>query len=109
MSEIREEGSSIGTSLVVYLLGVAVGATVAILYAPAAGTETRAQLADKAGQLKDKAVELKGQVVEKAGEIKTQVSQKATELREKASDLIARGETRAAAVVPGDGSDSAAV
>ncbi len=97
MSETREENGSIGTSLVIFLLGVAVGATVAILYAPAAGAETRAQIADKAGQLKEKAVELKGQVVEKASEIKTQVAQKATELREKASDLISRPETRTAA------------
>ena len=109
MSEIREDSSSIGTSLVVFLLGVAVGATVAILYAPQPGTETRAQLADKAGQLKDKAVELKGHAVEKAGEIKTQLSQKASELRDKASDMIARGEAKAGALAPVDGSDSAAV
>ena len=59
MSDSREENGSIGTSLITFLLGVAVGATVAILYAPAAGTETRAQIAEKAGQLKDKAGELK--------------------------------------------------
>src|SRR5436190_1856107 len=54
MSDSREENGSIGTSLITFLLGVAVGATVAILYAPAAGTETRQQIAEKAGQLKDK-------------------------------------------------------
>ena len=57
MSDNRDEGP-IATSLMTFLLGVAVGATVAILFAPQAGAETRAQIAEKAGQIKDKAGEL---------------------------------------------------
>lgn len=73
MSYEEEHGSSLGSSLIVFLLGVAVGATVAILYAPAAGEETRANIADKAGQLKDR-----------AGELTTTVKDKALELKDKA-------------------------
>jgi gas vesicle protein len=78
----REEGA-IATSLMTFLLGVAVGAAVAILYAPQAGTETRAQIAEKAGQLKDKAAELKETVAERAQEWK-----------EKAAAVIQRGGDR---------------
>ena len=62
----EREDSSIATSLMTFLLGVAVGAAVAILYAPQAGSETRQQIAEKAGQLKDKASELKDTVAERA-------------------------------------------
>ena len=81
MSDSRDENSSIGTNLITFLLGVAVGATVAILYAPASGDETRAQIAEKAGQLKDK-----------AGELKDTVSTRATEWKDKATTMLRRGE-----------------
>ncbi len=91
MFDSRDD-SSMGTTLLTFLLGLAVGATVAILYAPAAGTETRAQIADKAGQLKDKASDLKNQVAERAGEWK-----------DKAANMIQRAGDQAA-----DTADSAA-
>jgi gas vesicle protein len=71
MSE--DEGSSIGTSLVVFLLGVAVGAAAAILYAPMAGSETRARLSESAGKLKDRAVELGHEVAVKARDLRERV------------------------------------
>jgi gas vesicle protein len=80
-----ENNGSIGTSLVTFLLGVAVGATVAILYAPASGEETRKQISDKASELKDK-----------AGEIKEQVAQRATEWKDRAAHMINRAEERGA-------------
>ena len=86
MSDSEDTTGSIATSLMTFLLGVAVGATVAILYAPASGTETRAQIADKAHQLKDKATELKDQVATRA-----------TEWKEKAAGMIRRGEDGAMA------------
>ena len=93
----REEGG-LATSLLTFLLGVAVGATVAILYAPQAGTETRAQIAEKAGQLKDKAAEMKDTVAERAQEWK-----------EKASAVIQRGTDRPAeAVEAGKGAENSA-
>jgi len=78
MAEGRED-SSIGTSLLTFLLGVAVGATVAILYAPASGSETREKIAEKAGALK-----------EKAGELKTNIVDRASEWKEKAAAVIHR-------------------
>lgn len=70
-----EEGSAIGSSLVVFLLGVAVGAAVAILYAPMAGRETRAHLAETAERVKERASEIGHQVAEKATEIREKVAQ----------------------------------
>jgi gas vesicle protein len=70
MFDTSSNEGSYGSSLMVFLLGVAVGATAAILYAPMSGTETRKQIADKAGHLKDKAAEMKDTVVERAGELK---------------------------------------
>jgi gas vesicle protein len=74
----REPQVSVGTSLVIFLLGVAVGATAAILYAPASGAETRKQLVDKAGELREKASDISHQVTERAGEWRDKV---ATRLR----------------------------
>ena|SRR2546423_14957569 len=74
MYEMEEShGSRMGHPLILFMFGAVVGATVAILMAPASGTETRAQIAEKAGQLKDK-----------AGEFKDQMMTKATEWKEKA-------------------------
>lgn len=70
MDDNRDGGFSYGSTLMVFLLGAAVGATVAVLYAPMAGQETRTQIAEKAGQFKDKAVEIKDQVAEKASRLK---------------------------------------
>ena len=70
------ECCSIGTSLVVFLLGVAVGATVAILYAPSAGSETRAHIAETAGRVKERAAEISHQVAEKASELREKVAAK---------------------------------
>ncbi|NLH99797.1 MAG: YtxH domain-containing protein [Chthonomonadales bacterium] len=70
-----DESSAIGTSLVVFLLGVAVGAAVAILYAPMAGRETRAHIAETAERVKERASEVGHQVAEKASEIREKVAQ----------------------------------
>src|SRR5437870_5267669 len=78
---MNDENSTIGTSLLTFLLGVAVGATVAILYAPAAGEDTRRNLAEKAGQIKDKASELKDQVAERA-----------VEWKDRAATMVTRGQ-----------------
>jgi gas vesicle protein len=47
-----------------------------ILYAPASGTETRAQIAEKANQAKDKVVEMKDTVVDKASQWKDMAASK---------------------------------
>lgn len=87
----RDDQGSIGTSLLIFLLGAAVGATVAVLYAPQAGSQTRAQIADQAAKARDKASELSQQVSGKATELSHQVAEKASELSqqvaEKAGDV----------------------
>lgn len=77
-----------GTNVLCFFLGAAVGAAVAILYAPAAGSETREQIATKASEIKDKAVEMKDQAVEKAGQWKEVAASKIQEMTGRASDTL---------------------
>ncbi len=44
-----------GNGLALLFIGVAIGAAVALLYAPKSGDETRGLIADRAGDLKDSA------------------------------------------------------
>jgi gas vesicle protein len=83
MADRNENMGSYGSSLVVFLLGAAVGATVAILYAPMTGAETRAQIATKADDLKHKATDLKEQVVDKATHWKDAAAEKLSSLAHK--------------------------
>jgi gas vesicle protein len=53
----REDGNGVGSVLVAFLVGAVAGAAVALLFAPAAGKETREFLSDKAREGRDKAVE----------------------------------------------------
>ena len=52
-----ENGPAPGTLMLAFLAGAAAGAAVALLYAPAAGTETRGRLTDKARESRDRAAE----------------------------------------------------
>ena len=54
----REGGSGAGEVTLAFLLGAAAGAAVALLFAPAAGRETREFLGQKAREGQDKAAEL---------------------------------------------------
>jgi gas vesicle protein len=102
MAEVQEEQGSIGGSLLVFLLGVAVGATVAILYAPSSGAETRAQLAEKAEQLRIKAEELR----EKAGQIGEQVAGRAEEIKETVVTRLRRSEPESRPELAGEGAST---
>ena len=51
-------GAGAGTILLAFLVGAVAGATVALLYAPATGRETREYLGDKAREGARKATEL---------------------------------------------------
>ena len=51
---MANENSSAGSILVAFALGAAAGAAIALLYAPAAGAETRRKLAVKAREGRDK-------------------------------------------------------
>jgi gas vesicle protein len=59
----RESGSA-GDLTLAFLLGAAAGAAVALLFAPAAGRETREFLARKAREGQDTAAELAKEVVQ---------------------------------------------
>jgi gas vesicle protein len=90
MADHNENQGSYGANLLVFLLGAAVGATVAILYAPMTGAETRAQIAEKAGDLKEKAGDLKNTVVEKASQWKDAATEKLSTLAHKDGGEAAR-------------------
>jgi gas vesicle protein len=54
----RDEGAGAGTVLLAFLVGAVAGATLALLYAPATGKETREFLGDKAREGREKASEV---------------------------------------------------
>ena len=54
----RDEGTGAGTVMLAFLVGAVAGAAVALLYAPAAGSETREFLGDKAREGREKANEM---------------------------------------------------
>lgn len=73
------------------LMGSAIGAAVALLYAPQAGDGTRELLRHKASEAKDKATELaegvKTSVVETAGSARTRVAGAADTVKERVTDV----------------------
>jgi len=62
---IERRGGGAGTGIALFLLGAAVGAGVALLFAPQSGEETRAQLRRSARRLKRKARD----IVEQGGDV----------------------------------------
>jgi gas vesicle protein len=60
------------------LVGSAIGAAVALLYAPQTGDVTRDMIKQKAGEAKDKAGELATTAKDKASELATNAKEKAT-------------------------------
>nr|WP_320132755.1 YtxH domain-containing protein [uncultured Holophaga sp.] len=56
---MSDERGSIGTSLVLFLAGAAVGAAVVALLTPKSGPELRADLRDMGGKVKDKLAHIK--------------------------------------------------
>jgi gas vesicle protein len=53
----RDEGAGAGTVLLAFILGAVSGAAVALLYAPAAGRETREYLGEKTREAQARAAE----------------------------------------------------
>jgi len=53
----QNQGVGGGTVLLAFIAGAAVGAAVALLFAPAAGTETRAYVNRRAREARDRAAE----------------------------------------------------
>jgi gas vesicle protein len=52
---MSKDGTSSGTVLVAFAVGALAGAAVALLYAPAAGEETRRKLSEKAREARERA------------------------------------------------------
>lgn len=65
---MSKDSNSAGSNLVFFLLGAAVGAAVALLYAPQEGQATRRIISERAGEVKDKASEVSHQVAQTARE-----------------------------------------
>ncbi len=53
----REEGTGAGAVMLAFLIGAAVGAAAALLFAPASGKDTREYLGERAREGKEKAAE----------------------------------------------------
>ena len=53
----QNQGSGSGTVLLAFVAGAAVGAALALLFAPAAGTETRAYVNRRAREARDRAAQ----------------------------------------------------
>ena len=85
--EIARKEDQTGSTLAWFLTGAAIGATVAILYAPKSGKETRQYLGDKAQAGRD-AVENASQDMMEAGR---DMFERGRRLVEDAADLFDRG------------------
>jgi gas vesicle protein len=77
---MSKDSTNAGYGLVMFLLGAAVGAGVALLYAPQEGGQTRRLIGEKAGEYRDKASEVTSNVTQTAKEKLNQISDKASEL-----------------------------
>lgn len=71
------------------LVGSAIGAAVALLYAPQAGDATRDLISQKAGEAKDKAGEIAGTAKDKAVEIASTAREKASGVAGTISSTVA--------------------
>ena len=76
-----------GVSLAWFLVGAAVGAAVALLYAPQSGKETRRYIAEKTEQGKDAIVDSSKEVLDKGKEL----FDRGRELADEAADIFERG------------------
>jgi len=85
-----EPQGGVGRSLMIFMLGAAVGATCALLYAPASGEEIRGQLVEKAGQFKDKAGEIKDKAMEKAEAWKSRATEVVADTMDRTSQTVRR-------------------
>ncbi|MBZ5727853.1 MAG: YtxH domain-containing protein [Acidobacteriia bacterium] len=86
--EVEETGDEgIANTLAWFITGAIIGATVALLYAPKSGKETRQFLADKAQQGKDAVTDTSHTIVESSRDM----FERGRQLVEDAADLFDRG------------------
>jgi gas vesicle protein len=76
-----------GDKVVWFLAGAAIGAAIALLYAPASGEETRAKLLDKANEGKEVLGEHGRELMERGRELYS----KGKSMADEAADMFERG------------------
>jgi gas vesicle protein len=76
-----------GDKVVWFLAGAAIGAAIALLYAPASGEETRAKLLDKANEGRDLLGERGRELMDRGRELYS----KGKTMADEAADLVERG------------------
>jgi gas vesicle protein len=76
-----------GDKVVWFLAGAAIGAAIALLYAPAAGEETRAKLLDKANEGKEAFGDRGRDLMERGRELYS----KGKSMADEAADMFERG------------------
>ena len=81
------------------LLGAAVGAVAALLYAPKSGEETRADLKKKAQDMKDQAQTEADKALKKANQVKDDVAAKAERMKNDAQTAADDWRGRASRVI----------
>jgi gas vesicle protein len=76
-----------GSKVVWFMAGIAIGATVALLYAPATGEETRRQIARKAQKGRDALADSGGDMLDRGREM----YERGRKLADEAADMFERG------------------
>ena len=76
-----------GDKVVWFLAGAAIGAAIALLYAPASGEETRAKLLDKANEGRDLLNERGRDLMDRGRELYS----KGKTMADEAADMVERG------------------
>lgn len=96
---MAKQDSDFGSFLFGFLMGGVVGAAVGLLFAPAAGTETREQIKQKSVELSDAAAKRADEYRAKAEEIladaRTKGEQMVTDTRTKVEEAVADLQERA--------------
>ncbi|HTE20905.1 MAG TPA: YtxH domain-containing protein [Armatimonadota bacterium] len=84
--------------LIGVIVGSAIGAAAALLYAPQAGVDTRSQLRDKAAEAKERTAELAQQAGTRVGEVtgqaKARVGELAQQAQTKAGEVTSQAKAR---------------
>lgn len=76
-----------GSNVVWFLAGAAIGATVALLFAPAAGEQTRRQLSDKAQKGRDALLDSSEDLLDRGRDM----YERGRKLADEAADMFERG------------------
>ena len=92
--ELKHKTNAAKPVLTGFLVGSAIGAVTALLFAPRSGEETRAEIRGKAVEIRDRTTETVKDTVSqaktKAYEIKDNVWEKAEELKERGKNTISQ-------------------